>query len=256
MRKPLVARSFSRAGAHYREAAKVQRKVAQDCAANVPAGEYDRVIELGAGQGLLAQYLHGRISWKQYLGLDIAEGMLREAPDRAGNELAVVADGEELPLPEGCTDLLLSSSMFQWYRDPAHSLPANLRLLRPGGVFSFAMFVSGTLSELAAVSEHTGFGRVLPMRDEQEYLWSISGTPGIRCSELVWEVQESYASARDMLRQLKQCGFTGAGAGRAFPREQYLRFLQEYSRHYSQPDGSVRATWRVLFVWGERKPEE
>ncbi|NJB67158.1 malonyl-CoA O-methyltransferase [Desulfobaculum xiamenense] len=249
--KRLVAAFFSRAGASYCEAARVQREAARDCVSAVPGGHHGVVVEIGTGQGMATAMLRASISFERYVGLDIAPGMLAAMTERGPRELHVVADGECPPLTEGCADLLVSSSTMQWYRDPARSIPANLRLLRPGGAFSFSIFVEGTLSELAQASRLSGFGDVVHLRSAQEYEWIVDGVPGVECESRLWEVRERYATVRDLLRTLKRSGVTGAGAGRAFSRRCYENFETTYRRLHGDADG-VAATWRVLYLWGRR----
>lgn len=244
-----VAASFSRAGTTYSRAARIQRRAAFDCADAVPLGHYPVTVEIGTGCGVLTDFLRPHVMWDTYIGCDIAPGMLAAMPRPCGGEHLVVADGEEVPLHPGQADLLVSASTMQWYRDPARSIPANLRLLRPGGRFSFVIFVAGTLAELAQVSRETGFGHVVPMRDAQEYEWIISGTPGVTCQTRVWDAQMRYPSVRDFLRELKRTGVTGAGAGRAFSRSRYTAFCRRYEE-LCGGGTEVVASWRMLFVSG------
>lgn len=250
--KQQVAASFSRAGSTYALAARIQRRVAFECAEAVPVGRYPLAVEIGTGVGALCSFLRPRALWNAYVGVDIAEGMIRSIPVREPSGLYVVADGEQMPLAEGGADLLVSASTMQWYRDPAHSIPENLRLLASGGRFSFAIFVSGTLRELGQASRETGFGQVFTLRDAQEYEWMFSGFSCVEYESHVWETTLPYPSVRALLRELRQTGVTGAGSGRAYSRSRYMAFCKRYEELCGGEEG-VFATWRTFFVSGRKK---
>lgn len=249
--KKRVATHFSRAGSTYAAAADVQREVAAHCAALVPEGRYPLTVEIGAGGGLLTGLLRPGVSWDGYLGLDIAPGMLVPSAVSGPGEALLVADGEAVPLREGVADLLVSASTLQWYADPAVSLPANLRLLKPGGRFALCLFVRGTLDELAEVSAETGFGSVLEMPEAGLYGEILAAEAGIECSQQIIDYVRGYPSARAFLQQLQSTGATCTAGKRAFSRHRWEAFRDLYEHRFATA-GGVRATYRVLFLWGRR----
>ncbi|BBD08058.1 methyltransferase domain-containing protein [Desulfovibrio ferrophilus] len=249
--KKQVATHFSRAGSTYAAAADVQREVAAHCAGLVPVGHYPVAVEIGAGGGLLTQQVRSHATWERYLGLDIARGMLVPSAVSGPGEALIVADGEAAPLREESADLLISASTMQWYASPRISLPANLRMLKPGGRFALCLFVRGTLAELEATSTETGFGSVLEMPDTDLYTSILDAEKGIECSHRVTDYVREYPDARSFLRQLQFTGATCTAGKRAFSRQRWESFRQLYECRYASGCG-VRATYRVLFLWGRR----
>ncbi|MBU1002908.1 MAG: methyltransferase domain-containing protein [Proteobacteria bacterium] len=249
--KKRVATHFSRAGSTYAAAADVQREAAVHCAGLVPKGRYPVTVEIGAGGGLLTDLVRSRAGWQCYLGLDIAPGMLVPTAVTGLGETLLVADGEAAPLREGVADLLVSASTLQWYADPAVSLPANLRLLKSGGRFALCLFVRGTLAELAQASAETGFGSVLDMPGAGLYPEILAAEPGIEYSQRVIEYVREYPSVRAFLKQLQSTGATCTAGKRAFSRDRWEAFRELYEARFATA-GGVRATYRVLFLWGRR----
>ncbi|WP_461210495.1 methyltransferase domain-containing protein [Desulfocurvus sp. DL9XJH121] len=248
--KKRVALHFSRAGETYARAADVQREVAGQCAALLPAGHFPLAVEIGAGGGVFTEALAERLSWDRYVGLDIAPGMLRAAAPRA-EALYVAGDGEAAPLAPGRADLLVSSSTMQWYERPEHSLPANLRLLRLGGRFAIGMFVRGTLAELARVSRETGFGSVAPLPDVRDILAILSLMRDVRYGFQTVSYARTYPSVREFLRRIQETGATSTQRKRPFSRERWRAFQERYADLFGE-GGGVRSTYRVLYLWGER----
>jgi Methylase involved in ubiquinone/menaquinone biosynthesis len=141
-----VRRAFDRARDTYREAARVQAEVAVECARLAGDGPLGRVLEIGAGCGLLTELLAPRTAGP-YVALDLSPAMLGALP--VPGVLRLAADGEAPPLRPGSFDFLASASAMQWFVRPEVALPACLDLLRPGGGFVLALFTEGTLAEPA-----------------------------------------------------------------------------------------------------------
>jgi malonyl-CoA O-methyltransferase len=243
-----VGRSFDRACRTYREAARAQALAARDCARLSGEGDLGRVLEIGAGCGLLSELLAPRAS-RGYLALDLSRAMLSclQVP----GVLRLAADAEAPPLRPGTFDFLASASALQWFVRPGASLPACLDLLRPGGGFCLAVFTAGTLAELAEASRVSGFGSFWPLRPAREYRDILAAAPGVR---LEWEEREytlRYPTARGALEGLRQSG-AGFGGGRPRPdKAGYRAFLRAYERIAAGPEG-LGLTYRAAFFRGSR----
>lgn len=242
-----IRRRFDRAGAGYEAAALVQREVALRLAETCPQTLPGPVLEIGAGSGFLTRLLAPRLETGPYLALDLAPGMLRPAAMPGAVKLA--ADGEHPPFTPGTFPFLASASAMQWYADPATSLPANLALVRPGGGFALAIFVTGTLAELAAISRETGFGSVYPMRDAVYYYRILAGLPGIAFGMEERHHVVVHPSVVALLKSLKGAGVTHTPGAKVASAERYRAFVSAYTARYAVPNG-VTATYAVAYFRG------
>jgi SAM-dependent methyltransferase len=96
----------------------------------------DRVVDLGAGTGLLALRLAPHV--ESVVALDASEAMLVRLRDRAGgheNVATVCADLRTLPLDDGSATLVVSNYAFHHVDDAAKelALAEARRVLVPGG---------------------------------------------------------------------------------------------------------------------------
>ena len=98
----------------------------------------DRVVDLGAGTGLLALALAPRV--KELVAVDISERMLERLDDAAAadgvhNIEPLVADLRRLPLEDESATLVVSNYAFHHLDDPGKelALAEARRILRPGG---------------------------------------------------------------------------------------------------------------------------
>jgi ubiquinone/menaquinone biosynthesis C-methylase UbiE len=95
----------------------------------------EKVLDIGTGT---ANYLIELAEMGlDCTGLDIGFKMLVRAREkslrkRLGLKL-VAAHSEHLPFPDGCFDLVLSITAFEFFQDPARSVKEMTRVCRPGG---------------------------------------------------------------------------------------------------------------------------
>lgn len=100
----------------------------------------DRVLDIGAGTGLLTLAAAGQVAC--VTALDISPAMCRHLEDklkrRSIDNVEVLAGSAiELPLANGSVDVILSNYCFHHLRDPdkRRALSEAVRVLRPGGRF-------------------------------------------------------------------------------------------------------------------------
>jgi ubiquinone/menaquinone biosynthesis C-methylase UbiE len=107
----------------------------------------DRLLDIGAGTGLLALAAAGRV--ESVVALDISPEMCRHLERKfarlgVGNATVVVDGATALPLADGEVDVVLSNYCFHHLRDSdkVRALAQIKRVLRPGGrlVFADVMF--------------------------------------------------------------------------------------------------------------------
>ena len=98
----------------------------------------DRVVDLGAGTGLLALALAPRV--REVVAVDISQRMLERLDDAAAadglnNVEPLVADLRRLPLADECATLVVSNYAFHHLDDPGKelALAEARRILQPGG---------------------------------------------------------------------------------------------------------------------------
>jgi arsenite methyltransferase len=96
-----------------------------------------RVVDVGAGTGLLAVDACGRVGDSgSVVALDISQDALTEClrTPRSGATLhALVADAVALPLPDRCMDALVTRSVLIYVANKARAAAEFHRVLRPGG---------------------------------------------------------------------------------------------------------------------------
>lgn len=238
---------FDHSSSSYQSAASVQKTVAWKCFSHIPEKKYSRILEIGAGGGLLTELCLQRLRPADiYAALDISPGMLGLVP--ADKTCLILADGENPPFNPGSFYLLISSSAMQWYHHGPASVLRNIRLLKEKGFFSLALFVKGTFRELEQVSSLTGFGSLYPLPSAEHYIESFR-TAGLKPGWSVQEYTEYYSSVSAFLKSHKKTGATYTGSQAKFGKKTYRNFCRIYEDLYAEA-GRIPASYKVLYLWG------
>ncbi len=254
-----VRRSFSRAAISYDAAAVLQAKVRQELLERLDLVrlEPNVVVDLGAGTGHATLELKRRYARSSVVAVDLAEGMLREAAKRQTllrRFRRVCADAAALPFPAASVDLVFSNLMLQWCDDPDQVFAECRRVLRPGGLLTFATLGPDTLVELrrawAAIDDRVHVNRFIDMHD----LGDAMVRAGL--AEPVMDVERivlTYPEVLDLMRDLKAIGAHNVNAGRPrglTGRHALARVAEGYETQ--RRDGRLPATFEVVYgqAWG------
>ncbi|XP_057699612.1 arginine-hydroxylase NDUFAF5, mitochondrial isoform X1 [Corythoichthys intestinalis] len=222
------------------------------------ARTFPLALEIGAGRGHIAQHLSKDVVERLFL-TDISEATLRQ---NVGGEMkchALVADEEFLPLRENTFDLVLSSMSLHWTND----LPAALRqihyVLKPDGVFIGAMAGGDTLYELrcslqlAETEREGGFSPHISPFTAVTDVGNLLGQAGFNMLTVdIDEVQVNYPGIMEVMVDLQGMGESNCAWNRRsmLHRDTILAAAAVYKEMYGNKDGSVPATFDILYMIG------
>jgi malonyl-CoA O-methyltransferase len=252
LEKQEVAASFSRAASGYDSVARLQRDVGVQLLDHLDGWprEPQRILDLGCGTGHFCPHLRGRFPGAQYVGLDLASGMVDFARSHSPVDCDwLVADAESLPLASASVDLVFSSMAVQWCSRPDHLFAELARVLRPGGWCVFTSLGPGTLCELraawATVDEHQHVNNFLPAATLAAAAERI---PGVTLHLSSRAMRMEYARVRELLDELKTLGAHNMNRSRPVGltgRRALQGMLQAYEARRS--GGILPATYEVIF---------
>ena len=143
-----------------------------------------RVVEIGSGVGANLRYLPAEATLVAIEPNPHMHGRLRTAARRKGVRLELHDHvGERIDLPDQSVDVVISSLVLCSVTDPAHVLAEIIRILRPGGRYSFVEHVAAPADTLT---------RALQRMFRRPWGWAFEG-----CS-----------CERDLESTIRAAGFT------------------------------------------------
>ncbi|MEX6506415.1 methyltransferase domain-containing protein [Jiella sp. M17.18] len=216
-------------------------------------------VDLGGHTGAMAERLRRSGQTGLVVRVERLPGLLR------GEDLAVVADEEALPLADDSVDLIVSTLSLQLVNDTPGVLVQIRRALKPDGLFLCAFLGGETLNELRAAlfaAEAELYGgispRVAPFADIRDAgaLLQRAGfaLPVTDTDRTIVRYDNLFALMAD-IRSMGMANMLVQRSTRPVSRRLFLRAAEIYAERYADPDGRIRATFDVISMSGW-KPHE
>lgn len=242
----LLKRSFSRAADTYEAHARIQDYAAGELAemfsGALQGSTPDKILEIGAGSGLLTRRIRGRFPQAVYTANDITDSF-SSAYSRLGCQ-SLIGDAEAIVFPAG-QHAVVSSSCFQWVKDMSSFLQKLAGCLAPGGMLCFSTFGPDNFSQVKAL---TGCGLDYIPAAELEKM--LDGA-GFRVQACRAEKDTLYfGTAREMLRYFSATGVNGIRKTLWTPGR-LEDFEKRYRTDFSR-DGRLPLTVDYLWLSAEK----
>jgi malonyl-CoA O-methyltransferase len=254
--KEKIARSFSRAANSYDSAAYFQRDMGLELVSMLPAGtDVDAnfcCLDLGCGTGFFHRHLTSLYDGIDYLGVDIAEGMLQffkksrndkrsslhtsasinSSRKNRTNDFLLCADAENLSIKNDAVDIIFSNMAVQWSENLPVLFAELKRILRPGGIIGLTTLGPKTLMELKQswqqVDGHVHVNHFFPL---ERWVEAIDDSGLTIETQRVLMPQLQFDSVRQLLKELKLIGAHNVNKGqpqgllgKKYLRELYLAY--------------------------------
>lgn len=221
--------------------------------------DFPRVLNLGCHGGEVEAVLKGRNSINRMVHADLSPAMARLAGANTGSP-ALAADEEALPFAPGSFDMVISNLSLHWVNDLPGALIQARQVLRPDGLFIAAMLGGDSLFELRralmeAEMAVTGgvSARISPMaglRDAAGLLQRAGFALPVADMDTL---TVAYPDPFRLMRDLRGMGETNAALSRLKKptrRQVMLEAVQRYAQLFQEEDGSIPATFEVIFLAG------
>ena len=117
----------------------VRRLVARflECVGDlVEAQRPRRILEVGCGEGIVIEYLSGRVPGARFDGVELDPGALARGRRRCATAALFQADAYELPFARKSHDLVLCLEVLEHLREPGRALKEIRRVARAGCLLS------------------------------------------------------------------------------------------------------------------------
>jgi SAM-dependent methyltransferase len=236
------------------------RHVAEDLADRLAAvsRRFSVAVELHGHTGIVGERLLSSGSIDRLIRIETDPLLIGQSDGK-------VASLETVPLEPETADLIVSPLSLHLTQDTPGVLIQINRALKPDGLFLGAMPGAGTLGELrealiAAESELSGGAapRVIPFPDIRD-AGALMQRAGFALPVTdVDTLTVRYSDMFGLMRDLRAMGMANPLSGRSrrpASRALFLRAAELYAERFSDPDGRIRATFRIIHMSGWRPHE-
>ncbi|TDH67008.1 hypothetical protein CCR75_006323 [Bremia lactucae] len=229
--------------------------------------EFPLALDLGCGSGHIYKNLieeKGLGGVKELIQCDSAEKLLLR--DSVGKENSnslktsrLVVDEEFLPFPKQHFDLVISNLALHWVNSVENTFCQVLDSLKPDGAFIGAVLGGDTLQELRSAfilgdQERQGgvSPHISPFMNVSDAGNLLTATGFSLCTVDTDFIQVKYPNAFLLMEHLRGMGENHAVDSRGAPatRESLLAAASIYQSMFGNPDGTVLATFQVLYLIG------
>ncbi|XP_054460847.1 arginine-hydroxylase NDUFAF5, mitochondrial [Anoplopoma fimbria] len=227
------------------------------------ARTFPLALDMGGGKSHIAEHLSKDIVERLFL-TDVSEKTLKQTRQSEIPTQHVLVDEEFLPFKENTFDLVVSSLSLHWINDLPGALKQIHQVLKPDGVFIGAMVGGETLYELrcslqlAETEREGGFSPHVSPYTAVTDLGNLLGRAGFSMLTVdIDDVQVHYPGIMEVMTDLQGMGESNCAWNRRslLHRDAILAAAAIYKEMYGNEDGSIPATFEILYMIGW-KPHE
>jgi malonyl-CoA O-methyltransferase len=211
-----------------------------------------RILELGAGTGILTKMLLEQFPDSQIDALDLSEGMVEHGQKTIPSVNWMLGDAQTWNSPHTYS-LLASSAALHWTTHLSATFTHLHHLLNPGGYFVLGMMLEGTLGELHALRQE-----IAPQKQSPQKLPSLSAVQEAIASSpfKILQTEEKkdpvfYSDATTLLRALNEQGVTGGSFGTGntpLNRTELRQLTTLYQTRFTTTQGIPATYHTALFL--------
>jgi len=237
MNKELIKKRFAKNLDTYNANARIQKQMTERLLSFADKNEYDSILEIGCGTGLLTQSAVNKFSFKEYTANDIVpecEAYIKEISP----EIQFISDDAEnfISNDKNKYDLIISNAVFQWIENIETFIPELIDKLNQGGCLLFSTFGVENFREIYHV-----LGKTLPYKSVKEYEKLFKNIP----HKIEEEIRVlAFKSTRDILKHIKNTG-VNALSETYWTKTDMSKFEKGYNNFCS---GSPTLTYNPVYI--------
>jgi malonyl-CoA O-methyltransferase len=203
-------------------------------------------IDLGCGSGELEKRLHRKHFPAEVIGIDIAYSSLEYClAHTPGSNRLICADIEHIPLQPSSCNGIIAASVLQWSENLSIAIKNLSRLLKPKGIFIFAIYTDTSFIELVTMQKQYNLSIpvTLPDRENVLSLFSLCNLTLLHSDSFSKTLY--FPSAHHLLQHLSSIGSTIVDSP-TLTRGELKQFCLDFENTYATERG-VPLTYNALY---------
>ena len=140
---------FEKSMTKYDENAIVQTQTAKELVFELSklGKNFDTIIELGCGTGLLTKQIKENMTFSAYYANDLVEKSKNYISEIIPSAIFITGNAQKIKVPRKA-DLLVSNAMFQWFSRVSDIADCTAKMLNKGGILAFSTFGKDNFREI------------------------------------------------------------------------------------------------------------
>ena len=162
MNNELIKKRFAKNLQFYNDNAKVQKIMALKLVNMTEKNEFDTILEVGCGTGLLTELAVNKFKYKDYYANDLLS-QCKEYIYKINKDIKFVSSDAVTTKFDKHYDLIISNAVFQWIDNLDLFIEKLVSNLKPGGILLFSTFGKENFREIYLTT-----GKTLTYYSKQE----------------------------------------------------------------------------------------
>lgn len=249
--KQLVIQRFTKALPTYDETVIIQPKIIEQLVEyikDIKIYNYERILEIGAGTGMLTNKLLEIFSPKDFFINDICKDVIpfyKNIENTAGTNINfLIGDAEEIVFPNNI-DLIISSSTVQWFENLDFFLQKCYESLNSNGTLILTSFGEKNFKEIKEITQ-TGLNYFSKNNLEEKISKYFDILLLIEKEHVV-----PFDSPNDILLHCKKTGVSASNT-KAWTKQTLINFCKTYKEKF-QINNKVYLTYHPIFLIARKK---
>ena len=250
MREVEIKRSFSNAAKTYSRAAVLQHEVGKRLLTRLDLARINpkKILDLGAGTGLITKKLQDRYKSAEVIAVDISENMLKEIPAPIKT---LCADFSKLLFHIREFDLIFANLSLHWCEDFTKALRSIRRILKPDAILLFSVPGPDSLQELrqafAAIDEYEHVNPFMDMHDIGDLLLQEKFKNPVLSME---KITMHYQKLETLFKDLKEQGVRNIAKNRrrGLMGKDARKIFEDTLENRRLENGKLPLTYEIVFA--------
>ena len=233
-----IKNHFEKSMDKYNENAIVQTNLAKKLATETShfQSEYNSILELGCGTGILTQNIKENFSFENYYANDLTEKSKKYVDKIIPHNQFIHGNAIKIKPPKK-VDLIISNAMFQWFSNFDEIAKHCQTLLNKDGILAFTTFGTQNFSEIKDLT-----GLTLKYISTDEIVQKLTPDYDVLHTEEYLQIL-NFKTPLELLAHLKNTGVNSL-ATRTWTIKEVKVFCEKYLQKYN----SAQLTYNPIII--------